>query len=86
MLSHFYSLFRKSPGFLVAWLVVCTITTNRLQAQPITQTVKGTVIDKASEKPLVGVSVQVTGMPGGVITDSTGSYKLVNVPVGRQRL
>jgi hypothetical protein len=83
MLSHFYSLFRKPFAVIIAWLVMGSLAT---RAQPITQTVKGTVIDKASEKPLVGVSVQVTGMPGGVITDSTGGYKLANVPVGRQRI
>lgn len=79
MLSHFYSL-------LVVCLVVSIVTPGRLQAQQITQTVKGTVIDKASEKPLAGVSVQVTGIPGGAITDSAGSFKLINVPVGRQRI
>ncbi|WP_208025679.1 TonB-dependent receptor [Niastella caeni] len=60
--------------------------TVRLQAQNNTQTVKGIVIDKASEKPLAGVSVTVAGMSIGTTTDSTGSYKLANVPVGRQRV
>ncbi|HEY1201349.1 MAG TPA: TonB-dependent receptor, partial [Niastella sp.] len=46
----------------------------------------GTVLDKASEKPLSGVSVTVTGLSMGVTTDSTGNYTLVNVPVGRQRI
>src|SRR5262245_43474580 len=73
-------------SFRYSFLVACLVVSCRLQAQQITQTVKGTVIDKASEKPLTGVSVQVTGIPGGVITDSTGSYKLINVPVGRQRI
>jgi hypothetical protein len=85
MLSHFFS-FRKPPAFIIAWLVTGSLLTNHLQGQQITQTVKGTVTDKTSEKPLTGVSVQVAGMPGGVITDSTGGYKLVNVPVGRQRI
>jgi hypothetical protein len=62
------------------------LTTINLQAQQITQTVKGTVLDKASEKPLSGVSVTVTGLSVGVTTDSTGNYTLVNVPVGHQRI
>ena len=79
-------LFRKPSGFLIAWLVIGSFSSTQLKAQQITQTVKGAVIDKASEKPLVGVSVTVTGLSIGVTTDSTGSYKLVNVPVGRQRI
>jgi hypothetical protein len=85
MLLKMTSLFRKPSKFLIAGLVICTFT-NQLKAQQITQTLKGVVIDKASEKPLVGVSVTVTGLSIGVTTDSTGSYKLVNVPVGRQRI
>lgn len=67
-------------------LTIGTLTTIGLQAQPITQTVKGTVLDKASEKPLAGVSVTVAGLSTGVTTDSAGNYTLVNVPVGRQRI
>lgn len=70
----------------MAWLTVGILTTLGLQAQQTTQTVKGTVLDKASEKPLAGVSVTVTGLSMGVTTDSTGNFILVNVPVGRQRI
>jgi hypothetical protein len=70
----------------LACLTMGILTTINLQAQQITQTVKGTVLDKASEKPLSGVSVTVTGLSMGVTTDSTGNYTLVNVPVGRQRI
>lgn len=70
----------------MASLAIGILTTIGLQAQQITQTVKGTVLDKASEKPLAGVSVTVTGLSMGVTTDSTGNYTLVNVPVGRQRI
>ncbi|MCS3798780.1 carboxypeptidase-like regulatory domain-containing protein [Niastella sp. OAS944] len=70
----------------MATLAIGMLTTICLQAQQTTQTVKGTVLDKASEKPLSGVSVMVTGLSMGVTTDSTGNYTLVNVPVGRQRI
>ena len=36
----------------------------------------GTVTDRANGEPLVGASVQVDGMSGGVVTDSDGKYKL----------
>jgi carboxypeptidase-like protein/TonB-dependent receptor-like protein len=86
MLSNLSFLFRKPSGFIIAWMVMGTFTTIQLQAQHNTQTVKGVIIDKASEKPLAGVSVTVAGMPMGTTTDSSGSFKLANVPVGRQRV
>ena len=62
----------------MAWMVTGFFTTLRLQAQQQTQTVKGVVIDKASEKPLAGVSVTVAGMSMGTTTDSTGSFKMTS--------
>jgi hypothetical protein len=55
-------------------------------AQLNTQTVRGIVTDKVSEKPLAGVTVQVAGV--GVIstiTDEAGRYVLTGVPVGRRQ-
>ncbi|TDX02016.1 TonB-dependent receptor [Dinghuibacter silviterrae] len=49
-----------------------------------TQTIKGVVTDKTSEKPLAGVTVQAAGLT--TITDSLGRYTLKNVPLGRQQL
>ena len=37
---------------------------------------RGTVTDRANGEPLVGASVQVDGMSGGVVTDSDGKYEL----------
>ncbi len=54
-------------------------------AQPITQTVKGTVIDAESKENLEGVAIVLSGNPNiSAKTDSKGNYKLLNVPVGRQ--
>ncbi|WP_205510110.1 TonB-dependent receptor [Longitalea arenae] len=86
MLFNLFALIRKPARFMPAWLLICSFATLRLHAQHHTQTVKGTVVDKASEKPLAGVSVTVAGMTIGVTTDSTGNYTLANVPVGRQRI
>lgn len=58
-------------------------------AQPsrLTQTVRGVVIDKTSEKPLAGVTVQVTNVTPaiGAVTDEAGRYTLSGVPLGRQQ-
>jgi len=50
-----------------------------------TQNVKGTVIDKDSDFPLMGAEVSITkdGKLYGGITDMNGEYIIKNVPVGR---
>ncbi|MFH6944130.1 carboxypeptidase-like regulatory domain-containing protein [Flavobacterium sp. FlaQc-50] len=52
-----------------------------------TGAVKGKVIDKQSEKPLVGVLVTLVGNESiEAVTDSNGNFKLLNIPIGRQNL
>ncbi len=57
-----------------------------LQAQVLTQTVRGTVLDKISQEPLPGTVVVVINADpvNGAITDAEGQFKLLNVPVGKQ--
>lgn len=57
-----------------------------LHAQTLTQTVRGTVIDKQVKSPLPGVVVQLLNAdpPKGTSTDLNGNFKLTNIPVGRQ--
>ena len=57
-----------------------------LFAQSITQTIRGTVIDKESNRRLEGVTVAVSKdstILTGTVTDSTGSFRLEKIPVGR---
>lgn len=58
----------------------------KANAQVPTQTVKGTVIDRASERPIAGITVQVAGMEIGSTTDSAGRFYLPKVPLGRIHL
>lgn len=60
---------------------------NLAQAQ-ITQILRGTVIDKQSESPLVGAAVVVEGTNPilGSITDENGIFVIKNVPTGRYQL
>jgi hypothetical protein len=53
------------------------------KAQTITQTVKGTVIDKISEKPLAGATVAIEALNITSISDANGLFILKNVPAGR---
>ncbi len=51
-----------------------------------TQTVRGTVLDKQSEMPLIGATVELleSDPPVGTVTDEDGHFTLTGVPVGRQ--
>ena len=56
-----------------------------IMAQTLTQTVKGTVIDKDSQMPLPGANIIILGTNPlkGASSDLNGKYKVLNVPVGR---
>jgi hypothetical protein len=57
-------------------------------AQPLTQTVRGTILDKQSQAPLPGVIVQVMGSEPllGTVSDDKGEFRIAKVPVGRWQL
>lgn len=57
-----------------------------LQAQNVTQTVKGQILDKQSEIPIIGATIQWIneGNSVGTTSDLDGYFKLENIPVGRQ--
>lgn len=59
-----------------------------LPAQTLTQTVRGTVVDKQVKSPLIGAVVQVLNVTPskGTTTDIDGNFKLEDVPVGRQTI
>lgn len=59
-----------------------------LVAQPLTQTIRGVIVDKQSDFPLVGVNIVVTSVDPliGTSTDIDGSFRLENVPIGRHSL
>lgn len=59
-----------------------------LCAQTLTQTIRGTVIDKDSKVPLPGVAVVVLNSDPliGTTTDIDGNYRLEKVPVGFQHI
>jgi len=59
-----------------------------LQAQTLTQTIRGTINDKQSQSPLPGVIVQVLGTPSvmAASSDGEGKFRIENVPVGRWQI
>jgi len=69
---------RKLSVFLM--LVAGTI-----QAQNLTQTIKGRVVDKVSQNSLAGATAMIMGTNPllAAVTDSAGNFRLVKVPLGR---
>ncbi|WP_028979194.1 TonB-dependent receptor [Sporocytophaga myxococcoides] len=57
-------------------------------AQQVTQTIRGTVIDKNLQSPLPGVNVVITSTnpPMGTATDENGRFRFDNVPLGRHEI
>jgi len=59
-----------------------------VSGQPITQTIRGVIVDQDSQAPLVGATVTVLGSSPiiGSVTDVDGNFRLTGVPVGRVTL
>ncbi len=76
----------KSKNILLVAILALSIFSN-ISAQ-VTQILRGTIIDKQSETPLIGAAVQVleiTPILGGV-TDVNGNFEIANVPTARYTL
>ncbi len=71
--------------FLTALLILSSVVS--LSAQ-MTQVLRGTILDKQSESPLVGAAVQIkeTSPMLGAVTDENGNFTIKNVPTGRYTL
>ena len=52
-------------------------------AQNNTQQIRGVVIDKFSQIPLIGVKIQITSLQKGTSTDTLGKYVLSDIPPDR---
>lgn len=65
--------------------IILMLLNNAIQAQTITQTVRGTVIDEDGKFPLIGANVIIQGTNPlrGTSTNENGEFRLENVPVGR---
>jgi hypothetical protein len=74
----------KTKLFLLNFLMLFFINA---YSQNQTQTVRGTIIDKESKTPLIGATVQViNGIMMGATTDENGTFRVLNVPVGRKTI
>ena len=72
---------------IISLILSLSLFTTLSQSQSLTQTVRGTVIDIDSKLPLTGVAVVlINGEQHSAVTDTKGSFKIENVPVGRVNL
>lgn len=72
----------------IVFLCLIIFTSTLSYSQTLDQTIKGRVIDKASQTSLPGASVVVEGSNPlmGTITNSEGYFRIDNVPIGRHTL
>jgi hypothetical protein len=70
----------------VLFLFLSLIITAMSQSSPLTQVVKGHVVDAQSKAGLIGANVVVVGTDLGAATDSEGTFRIPRVPVGRHTL
>lgn len=55
-------------------------------AQNNTQNIRGVIIDKLSQTPLVGVTIQISSIQKGTTTDTLGEYTISNIPPERYEI
>ncbi len=69
-------------------LIRVLISTHTATAQTLSQTIRGTIRDKASKETLIGAVVLLidSTMTNGVTTDVNGNFRISNVPLGRRTL
>lgn len=67
------------------FIVIFLMISNDAQPQNLTQTVKGTVVDRESRSPLPGANIVILGTDPlkGASSDLNGRFRILNVPVGR---
>ena len=75
-------------NFLILVLILSSFSGFATEPEELTQTLRGTVIDKVTASPLIGATVVVTNSNPvmGTVTDMNGNFSFKNVPVGRQTI
>jgi hypothetical protein len=70
---------------LVVFSLIILAFTSTSFSQRYTQTVRGKIIDKETQKPIAyaTIAVQTNGTMLGTVSDDKGNYRIDNVPIGR---
>lgn len=77
----------QSTKILLVTIFLCWLS-QAVRAQNYTQTLKGTVLDKAVKTPLAGATVVLLDVEPtmGAMTDADGRFRLPAVPVGKHTI
>ena len=59
-----------------------------VNSQELYQTIRGEVLDKSSELPLIGATILLANSNpiNGSVTDLNGNFRFSNIPIGRQEI
>ncbi len=74
---------------ILFFIVSLILLGNHSSLAQLTQTVRGTIIELESQFPLIGVNASVVLQDGttiGTSSDMDGTYRIENVPIGRQTI
>ena len=76
---------QKELKKIVLFLTAIIATCSSLYSQPLTQTVRGVIIDADSKIPLIGATINIDGFESvkGTVTNLEGYFRLDEVPIGR---
>ncbi|HEY0971057.1 MAG TPA: TonB-dependent receptor [Gemmatimonadales bacterium] len=85
-LRHLTHLTRSARGALLAAAMLAASGAGASAAAQQSGTVRGTVSDSSTGRPLSGVQVVVVGSSLGAVTDDAGVYVVSGVPAGQARL
>jgi len=67
-------------------LLILALLATAATAQTPTQTIRGVVTDADNNQPLAGATIALLETTYGTTTDSLGTYRLTEIPVGRYQL
>ena len=70
---------------LIFILILCSVSIIFAQNKP-SGNIKGSVLDKSTKQPLIGVNVIIEGTNRGAATDIEGNFIIKNIPVGTYNL
>jgi TonB-dependent starch-binding outer membrane protein SusC len=70
---------------IIAVAAMIGLAADAVEAQT-TGTIRGQVIEGATQRPLAGVVITIAGTNHGALTNTNGAYLLTNIPVGSHRL
>jgi outer membrane receptor protein involved in Fe transport len=68
--------------FLLSLLFIVAISYSNLYSQATTGKIQGRVFDAGDNSPLIGATIRVENTNLGAITDESGNYTILNIPVG----